>query len=211
MIHPAQQSAGDESVSKAQLNLAVNRSCTCGGRPPGTPSTCPACEVWHRLFGDITPPKPVPLTPQPANAGEPTEADRRLLIDILEGCGAKLYENPGEYRTRNLEYRINAISAHVRAAVSRECEGLRAERDAAIDREHATTERLIKTEAERDALRSAVEANQDYWDKIRIFWANRNSFECADGSARVIAAELDELSEKAFNLGRTALAAHKTP
>ena len=50
-----------DAVSKAQLNLAVNRSCSCGGRPPGTPSTCPACEVWHRLFGDLAPPKPVPL------------------------------------------------------------------------------------------------------------------------------------------------------
>ena len=49
------------AVSKAQLNLAVNRSCSCGGRPPGTPSTCPACEVWHRLFGDLAPPKPVPI------------------------------------------------------------------------------------------------------------------------------------------------------
>ena len=50
-----------EAVSKAQLNLAINRSCSCGGRPPGTPSTCPACEVWHRLFGDLAPPKPVPI------------------------------------------------------------------------------------------------------------------------------------------------------
>ena len=49
------------AVSKAQLNLAINRSCSCGGRPPGTPSTCPACEVWHRLFGDLAPPKPVPI------------------------------------------------------------------------------------------------------------------------------------------------------
>ena len=34
---------------------------TCRGREPGTPSTCPACEVWHRLFGELSPPKPVPL------------------------------------------------------------------------------------------------------------------------------------------------------
>jgi hypothetical protein len=56
----AEKLRGD-SVSRAQLNLAVNRSCSCGGRPPGTPSTCPACEVWHRLFGDLAPPKPVPI------------------------------------------------------------------------------------------------------------------------------------------------------
>ena len=57
----AAEQAQRDAVSKAQLNLAVNRSCSCGGRPPGTPSTCPACEVWHRLFGDLVPPKPVPL------------------------------------------------------------------------------------------------------------------------------------------------------
>ena len=51
----------ENTVSRAQLNLAVNRSCTCGGREPGTPSTCPACEVWHRLFGELSPPKPVPI------------------------------------------------------------------------------------------------------------------------------------------------------
>lgn len=41
-----------DSVHRSQILLAVNRSCSCGGRPAGTPSTCPACEVWHRLFGD---------------------------------------------------------------------------------------------------------------------------------------------------------------
>ena len=57
-----------DGASRAQINLAVNRSCGCGGREPGTPSTCPACEVWHRLFGDLVPPKPVPIAATSARA-----------------------------------------------------------------------------------------------------------------------------------------------
>lgn len=31
-----------------RLNIAVNESCTCGGREPD-PGACPACMVWHRM------------------------------------------------------------------------------------------------------------------------------------------------------------------
>lgn len=32
------------------LNLAVNDSCTCGGRGPDDPDRCPACSVWHLVM-----------------------------------------------------------------------------------------------------------------------------------------------------------------
>lgn len=53
LVLDALREARKDSVHRAQVLLAVNRSCSCGGRPAGTPSTCPACEVWHRLFGDM--------------------------------------------------------------------------------------------------------------------------------------------------------------
>lgn len=31
-----------------RLNIAVNESCTCGGREPDH-GACPACMVWHRM------------------------------------------------------------------------------------------------------------------------------------------------------------------
>lgn len=119
------------------------------------------------------------------------------------------------------------------AAVSRECdgwkvkcseaqmevykakcdtEGLRAERDAAIDREHATTERLIKTEAERDALRSALKES------------HRELGEIAGELADVVAEDAQEMATPSLRINHrlnsvrqtltitnTALAAHKTP
>jgi len=32
------------------LHLAVNDSCTCGGRGPDDPDCCPACSVWHLVM-----------------------------------------------------------------------------------------------------------------------------------------------------------------
>ena len=49
------EKAKADTVGRGEILLAVNRSCSCGGRGPGEPSTCPACEVWHRLFGDNQP------------------------------------------------------------------------------------------------------------------------------------------------------------
>jgi hypothetical protein len=38
-----------ELITRRDLELAVNASCTCGGKGPDDPQACPACMVWHRL------------------------------------------------------------------------------------------------------------------------------------------------------------------
>lgn len=40
----------DKYWDERQVNLAVEASCSCGGKGPED-GCCPACEVWHRLNG----------------------------------------------------------------------------------------------------------------------------------------------------------------
>lgn len=42
----------ESGAGRQEILLAVNRSCSCGGKGMDDPGACPACEVWHRLFGD---------------------------------------------------------------------------------------------------------------------------------------------------------------
>lgn len=162
------------------------------------------------------------MTPQPSNAGEPTEAaelafDYGVRKDGSIWSSYGTFPGPGRHCMGDINW---PLWAHVDlkrrlnhgAAVSRECDGLRAERDAAIDREHATTERLIKTEAERDALRSALEES------------HRELGEIAGELADVVAEDAQEMATPSLRINHrlnsvrqtltitnTALAAHKTP
>jgi len=38
-----------QCISRNQLRLAVNESCTCGGKGVGDEGACPACLVWHQI------------------------------------------------------------------------------------------------------------------------------------------------------------------
>lgn len=50
-------------VSEQAVRIAVNHECTCGGRIETDPKACPACMIYHRLYGKLSP------MSQPARGG----------------------------------------------------------------------------------------------------------------------------------------------
>lgn len=40
---------GQRVITERELEIAINRNCTCGGSGPGE-SSCVACAIWHELM-----------------------------------------------------------------------------------------------------------------------------------------------------------------
>jgi hypothetical protein len=45
-------------ISVHEIELAVDKSCSCGGMGPNDEGVCGACLVWHRLVTDKLPQAP---------------------------------------------------------------------------------------------------------------------------------------------------------
>ena len=84
------EKAKADTVGRGEILLAVNRSCSCGGRGPGEPSTCPACEVWHRLFGDNQPPTAHSRIAELERENTGLRGELENCVIHLEACSSKL-------------------------------------------------------------------------------------------------------------------------